>query len=1301
MNKFLNRKKSPEDVTVKSDASSARSPPLPLSPGLKKSATSRWKKTKKLPEPEPESEPELNIAAALPSSDDFRTSLLMPNLSARFSMLREQDPNSLIGKASDDSVLQPKRRSRMLDYGFGNGVSPLNDIAEVQSIKSSIRPPFAYEKHLSCGSEDGYGSENDSTHQSSVLLRSRHGEGNSLFGGRQKVYKIAKGGASSTKLGKAVYEDDVGMSAFQRYRKERGTQDGSAVDHEDPEFDFGLEQSQPGDQEDGAHEPTSSDSAKDLSHSPSLSSFDKKRSTTSSMARSEARSSTAATSIASQPPTSTPSPLTATSQTVAPAPPPTVAPAPPPSAPNLRRADTKTRRLYEQGLDQHMHDQQTSALTRLNSFQRQRSLHHGNMQSPPTLQTAKSTGSLHEKDSQPVYALRGASPTRGMALAPLVTYGSLGKVGSNIASPATSVPQSPVSPQAIDFDATPLTQALEPGDRGKATATGAFNKPAQQFDERQYLERQQQLQRSQSRGASRNKEAVQQRIGQFEQKEGERTTPDASARGRSLSAPRGIPKRGDSLRTKPEPSKAYNPLHKAANKPPPPPVPPAPPAESAAGAQQYDTHRTFFGNISASDSEDEDDEQQRRDPISTRSDFSHGPSAGRWQPTPLPSVSEHPAMRNRDSKPSLAEEDEDEDAELAPQPLRPTQSSLSVRGDTQEAEPTEPVAIDSPTLGPSSTEPLSGMVHHLRQKSNQSSLYPTSDAADDVPELPGMLPQVRPADHDQVGFRSTIGSGSDSRLESSQTNSNPWDLDEIDNSYFLGEEDRSPISPVEGNVFQPQAFPRAPSQAATSADRQSEASQYAESANAPTWQHELRKQHTRDASTATQQERDAFANELAARRAAIQENMKSMVERDTSTRNDSPAPSAGGAHKTFSMLRSKPSRESVAPYKAMKMLGLGGNASSLTLGSQYERSGQSFDASRPRNNSGARLPPLSMSQNPSMQSNERERTRPSVDSETSSAARQLPMGRSSQASRDRSRSNSEATAGRSRSRTGPYRDDLERAMVEGMGSSAAAHADMAQREVTPKASPEGMHSSIESLQRARSNSRTPATSSYFDAKGFQPLSTPASRLAAGGMYSPAGSSARPSPTGSPIVQNPTPPLSGPNTPQGASFKDHALPILQPRSVPLRKKTISKSDISEPTLVSSTSNVDTIDLPDGASLKNGIDAAPPLPPLNPKRRGTRKLFGLGRSEVSDDASNPGNYGRSKTPDPWMSRATAESDLSASRGVRRPSDGRFAPQGFENSSTPALQQYGLPSGPASPERVQRSLLPQNGPMDGGMF
>jgi hypothetical protein len=55
--------------------------------------------------------------------------------------------------------------------------------------------------------------------------------------------------------------------------------------------------------------------------------------------------------------------------------------------------------------------------------------------------------------------------------------------------------------------------------------------------------------------------------------------------------------------------------------------------------------------------------------------------------------------------------------------------------------------------------------------------------------------------------------------------------------------------------------------------------------------------------------------------------------------------------------------------------------------------------------------------------------------------------------------------------------------------------------------------------------------------------------------------------------------------------------------------IKKSDIGDPILISTTSVVDTIDLPAGASLRNGMEA-PPVPPINPRR----KRFAFGRADT---------------------------------------------------------------------------------------
>ncbi|KAJ5556208.1 hypothetical protein N7513_002053 [Penicillium frequentans] len=130
------------------------------------------------------------LADALPPSDDFRTSLLMPKLSARFSMLREQDdPASKIGKASDDSVLFPKRASRL--NLFGHSPAMLTDIDEVSSTDGS-RPSMALGRtdSYASGGDGGYGTDDDRSHNGSIMSRARRAEGNNLFGGRQKVFRI-------------------------------------------------------------------------------------------------------------------------------------------------------------------------------------------------------------------------------------------------------------------------------------------------------------------------------------------------------------------------------------------------------------------------------------------------------------------------------------------------------------------------------------------------------------------------------------------------------------------------------------------------------------------------------------------------------------------------------------------------------------------------------------------------------------------------------------------------------------------------------------------------------------------------------------------------------------------------------------------------------------------------------------------------------------------------------------------------------------------------------------------------------
>ncbi|KFX92354.1 hypothetical protein V490_05428, partial [Pseudogymnoascus sp. VKM F-3557] len=254
-------------------------------------------------------------------------------------MLREQDdPKSKIGKASDDSVLFPKRQSRLNDFGFTP--QGLSDIAEVGSIRESTRRPFALDRMDSFQSSAG-SSEADA--EGSIMSRGKPAEGNNLFGGRQKIYKIPVGGSTSMKSlngtgesgglgGRALYGDDVSQSAFQKL-KER--------EREERERE---------------NERRSNEEAY-RSESPPLGyNRNRETSSTTSSGPNGTRISTAATSVTSQ---RTPS---VTGQSSAPT---------TPAVPGPERTFTKTKRLYETGLDQHLHTQQFSAANRLDNLSRQ------------------------------------------------------------------------------------------------------------------------------------------------------------------------------------------------------------------------------------------------------------------------------------------------------------------------------------------------------------------------------------------------------------------------------------------------------------------------------------------------------------------------------------------------------------------------------------------------------------------------------------------------------------------------------------------------------------------------------------------------------------------------------------------------------------------------------------------------------------------------------------------------------------------------------------------------------------------
>src|SRR5690606_10769025 len=173
-------------------------------------------------------------------------------------------------------------------------------------------------------------SDADSTNPPSVMSRSRPTEGNVLFGGRQKIYKVGTNASgSSGALGKRLYEDDASLSSFQRWKQ--AEKENQLRDDQDEENTISSRTSEP-----------------DVLR-PESPSYNRKRETgsTTSSGPSASRTSTAATSVASQ--------KDGHSRTTSP--------------PLLEKSTVaRTRRLYEQGLTQDLQHQQSHTLSRLDTL---------------------------------------------------------------------------------------------------------------------------------------------------------------------------------------------------------------------------------------------------------------------------------------------------------------------------------------------------------------------------------------------------------------------------------------------------------------------------------------------------------------------------------------------------------------------------------------------------------------------------------------------------------------------------------------------------------------------------------------------------------------------------------------------------------------------------------------------------------------------------------------------------------------------------------------------------------------------
>ncbi|KAE8134987.1 hypothetical protein BDV38DRAFT_285370 [Aspergillus pseudotamarii] len=1145
------------------------------------------KLSKRSKKDEPEEKPELDLSNALPSNDDFRTSLLMPKLSARFSMLREQDdPASIIGKACDDSVLFPKRASRL--NLFGHNPNLLTDIDEVSTDGS--RPSFNLGRDSFASAGDGYGTDDDRSQKESIMSRARRAEGNNLFGGRQKVYKIPAKASSTASVatdagqmgGRAIYDHDLSLSAFQRLRL-REKEERAAAE----EF----------------HQDTSAAESEDA-----LSSISAKRTTFSSTASgptANGRTSTAASSIDEQSFAGSPSQES---------PAPFSKPSVPAMAPE--RGSVKSRRLYGQGLAQSVQNQQNSTLHRLESLSRQRA---GTPDMPRLNRSySRSATSLRDRIqrlplAEPAITTRRPTSPAPPSRSPTQQLGEI-----NVKQPRPQeAPQGglpPLSPPASEREeGAPLMAALQPEDHGKATALGLFNKPRTPYDESQFSQRQLQMHEGRSTPPLSRPPPP-----------GRAISHENTGRPRGLSNTSYRPRAGSATSHY---SEAQRPGSRSA-------------APSVYESPRRNINGTFFANMSPSDSEDEEAEAVL--------ELANGVIADDFV---------HPALRSETPQKPFTTTGEGTQAEQNPLPevrfsdlgdLKPI-----AENDTTERSANDGNAVpekpDSPTLGPSGLG-LSGLVRtHLRHDSDKSSIFP--------PPSPGLPPKLID--------------------------------DEKDKETLMKESD------TDDSVSQEHEIPR----------RNVDPS---ELLNGSSWQGELVARHRRQASTDTQREREEFENELAERRRKVQEKLKGMAEYESR-----PASPVSGRQtpdytqvkpgNAFSLLKSKSGKHNLfgrQEQRNPKMLGLG-NASTPALASDDQ---WREDEERPSFSFGKH----SNSSSPHVSSERSIRSRmfgrsSQEDSRESSRSRGASPHSSFRSRRDRSTSDA---SGRSKSRTRRERDDLG-TLEESDPYEQSAFQDLDQRGLTSVASSarpsvevndafmyDRCSSAASGRYRSGSRSGTPS----FVERPLHPAALNPQMISA---------PPRPSPI-APYSANATPPLydiSPDPSSSSASTSTTSLPQRAPgHNGGLQKRPVDKYQISEPTFVSTTSNVPTVGLPPGASLTNGM-TTPPVPPMNPRRRRqttTQTILGAIRGDKYESQYAPSQYAPSIAPSTAPSTANSvveEYSTFSDEGERRPrTRSRLRKTSSEGGDLNAKARHQLMTGPPP---AMPAYPPPQAPMEGGMF
>ncbi|KAL2443624.1 hypothetical protein ABEF95_008145 [Exophiala dermatitidis] len=1199
MNVFRKKGKAKDDGYVIPPATPVSSE----SPPLSKISRSLKRKQKNVVE----TKPEIDLATALPDSNDFRTSLLMPGLSARFSMLREQDdPSTLVGKANDDSVLFPKRASRMNLFSH----NPLTDIAEVHSIHSTVRAPFA-EAERSQSFSEGVGANGDDA--GGAFARTKGVEGNNLFGGRQKMYRIANASSSrdlvemSTPLTtkRHLYQDDVILSPYQEAQlraREQEERDGS--------------QGRPLSDTTEAHDSSS------VVNTPSTG-FSKSRGTISSTASgpSNRRTSTAATSVVSDSP-----------------------------APRQSNASSSSNARIR-GSD---FDSEENPLRQKLSSDSRRPGHAFESQDQPPLppspvstrqiSLSRSATNLSEKRAV------GASPslTGGMRAVspPPAARGHVAPLDFGLKATKSQLRRyQTASPTHEDEgDSEVYHQSLEPNDRGKATAMGLFNRPRQQFDEQKFQERQLQMHQGKNSLPHTNNSDKDAIAGSRHHAEEISTSTNpaspttssfntsSTGRARSQSSASASPAQVHAqvealIRRQNEEYTALQMGESTTADP-----NPALPKPKSVDDQLAASSGTFFDTFDGSDEEEGEVDMD-------------SPMLGRYEPTPiLASGDVHPALRDASGTQAF---DFGEQVAASIQTARSRSntsvedSSPAVTHDTPDTSdslhPSESKELDSPTLGPVAGLGLSGMIRtHLRHDSDKSSVMPPPS-----PALGHKQPSGFP------GFRDrepSVASTARTTNPPESTHSDPW---EFDNAH------RPQRSPLEAPATDPttimsqraqqilgQAISLRNNAAVTQAQSNGDSQPPPDDEHPANrqWDADMVHSHQRGESTETQKE---FDNELAERARKIQEGLKNVVEAEKRSR--SPAPGydrPNPAAQALQVLRHKASKTALAPRvndsqpKAMKTLGLGViPKSDIASRSPNVQSRGDHGFEQGYENAGTGFVP---------------RERPS-DFEHPGGRRTPGFGRPMGNTHDRyaeyqrSRQRSATPSGRaprgerggpepgerSRSRPARHREEHQHDPLPGWEQDRSYGPPRAQQGPRPFHAAQRGPPPVEVRNYERSGSAMsdrrpsasrPEASPYLDERAGTPTLAGTPQLGTG-QSAPTINAPRPSPR-PPFPHSPmsqfsqpglSPSLSGPPSAGQSALPSPVGPLppvpsngrstpVDGRSTPLgaRKKSVTKGMISEPTFISSTSSVPLVGLPRGP--RPSQIATPPIPAMNPRRRG---------------------------------------------------------------------------------------------------